>query len=51
MTQYENRKWTFFAIFQAEMATPTKMASERPQDGVKMKNGHHHSVPHEKIYG
>jgi hypothetical protein len=33
-----------------EMDTPTKMALVQSLNGIKMKNGWHHCVPHEKIY-
>jgi hypothetical protein len=33
-----------------EMDTPTKMAIVQSFNGLKMKNGWHHRVPHEKIY-
>ena len=36
-------------IFAEKVATPTKMAPGRHQNGIKIENGCHHRVPHEKI--
>ena len=33
-----------------KMDTPTMMALIQGLNGLKMKNGWHHRVPHEKIY-
>jgi hypothetical protein len=33
-----------------EMDTPTKMALVQRLNGLQMKNGKHHRVPHEKTY-
>jgi hypothetical protein len=33
-----------------EMDTPTKMVLVQSHNSLKMKNGWHHCVPHEKIY-
>jgi hypothetical protein len=33
-----------------KMDTPTKMALAQRLNDLRIKNGFHHSVPHEKIY-